>query len=290
MNVRALIVTGDDFGLALPVNEAIELAHQGGVLSAASLMVGGAAADDAVERARRLPRLRVGLHLVWAEGRPVLAPEQVPDLVDARGELRGDLVRAGFRFFFRPGVRRQLEAETRAQFEAFRKTGLALDHVNAHNHLQLHPTLLGILLRVGREFGLRAVRIPYEPAAPSWRAAGEGRWRRTASAAALAPWTGLLRSRLRRARLVCNDQVFGLNDSGRMEEALVLRQLRELPEGVTEMYFHAATRRCPELDRATPEYRHEAELAALTSPRVREQIARLGLRPLSYADLAPAGF
>jgi hopanoid biosynthesis associated protein HpnK len=287
--VRRLIVTGDDFGLAVPVNEAIEIAHREGILSTASLMVGGAAAADAVERARSLTRLRVGLHVVLVEGRPLQPPEAVPDLVDATGEFRTDLTAAGFRFFFQPGVRRQVAAELRAQFEAFRATGLTLDHVNAHNHMHLHPTVLGILLEVGREFGLDAMRIPYEPPSASWRASGRGRLGRTASALALAPWTSLLRSRLRRARIKFNDFVFGLNDSGQMEEPLVLRQLGELPEGVTEMYFHAATRRCAELDRHTPDYRHEGEFAALTSRRVRETLARLGIQPIAFGDLPAPG-
>ena len=69
--MRYLIVTADDFGAALAVNEAVEIAHTQGILTAASLMVGGEAADDAVERARRLPGLGVGLHVVLADGRPV---------------------------------------------------------------------------------------------------------------------------------------------------------------------------------------------------------------------------
>ena len=51
----------------------------------------------------------------------------------------------------------KLEAEIRAQFEAFQKTGLRLDHVNAHNHMHLHPPVLGLLLRIGREYGLDAI-------------------------------------------------------------------------------------------------------------------------------------
>ena len=94
--MRRLIVTGDDFGLAVPVNEAIEEAHRHGILTAASLMVGAEAAADAVERARRLPSLRVGLHLVLVEGRSVLPPEAIPDLVDRHGEFSPRLVRAGF--------------------------------------------------------------------------------------------------------------------------------------------------------------------------------------------------
>ena len=78
---RRVIVTADDFGAAVAVNEAVEDGHLRGILSAASLMVGAEAAADAVERARRLPRLGVGLHVVLVDGRTVLPPEQLPDLV-----------------------------------------------------------------------------------------------------------------------------------------------------------------------------------------------------------------
>ena len=52
---RKLVVTADDFGAAREVNEAVELAHTRGILTAASLMMSGAAVGDAVARARRLP-------------------------------------------------------------------------------------------------------------------------------------------------------------------------------------------------------------------------------------------
>ncbi len=284
--MRRIIVTGDDFGLARPVNEAIEEAHRRGILTAASLMVGAPAAEDAVERAKRLPTLKVGLHLVLVEGRPVLPPEAVPDLVDAQsGEFSTRLAAAGVRFFVRPGVRRQLEAEIRAQFEAFRRTGLDLDHVNAHNHMHLHPTVMQLLLTVGKAYGLKAVRLPYEPPLASWRAAGSGLGGRLLHMLALAPWTWLLRRRLARAGLRFNDYVLGLHDSGRLSPHLVSRFIREAPDGVTEIYCHPATGRCPELDRYQPDYRHRLELEALVSPAVREAFAASGAQRLAFSDL-----
>jgi hopanoid biosynthesis associated protein HpnK len=283
--MRRLIVTGDDFGLALPVNEAIEAAHRNGILTTASLMVSGEAAADAVERARRLPTLRVGLHVVLVQGRPLLPPENVPDLVEENGELGTRLVRAGFRFFFLPAVRRQLEAEVRAQFAAFRETGLPLDHANGHSHMHLHPTVMALIIRVGREFGLRAVRVPREPPIASWRAAGAGLLPRLLPAVLLAPWMALLRRRLRSAGLRANDHVFGMNDSGRMEAELVQRILKRLPDGVTEMYFHPATRRSLQIDRDMPGYRNQAELEALTSPAVRGALDASGAQRIAFSDL-----
>ena len=108
--LKQLILTADDFGAALEVNKAVECAHRDGILSAASLMVAGEAAGDAVARARALPSLRVGLHLVLVEGRPVLPASAVPDLVDSTGHFRTDMARAGAAMFFLPKVRRQLAA------------------------------------------------------------------------------------------------------------------------------------------------------------------------------------
>ena len=56
------------------MNEAVELAHTQGILTATSLMMSGAAVADALARARRLPRLRVGLHLVLVDGAPLHYP------------------------------------------------------------------------------------------------------------------------------------------------------------------------------------------------------------------------
>jgi len=283
--VRKLIVTGDDFGLAVPVNEAIEEAHRRGILTTASLMIGGAAARDAVERAKRLPSLKVGLHLVLVEGRPVLPLEAIPDLVDERGEFCFEPVVAGINYFFRPRVRRQIEAEIRAQFLAFQEAGLLLDHVNAHNHMHLHPTVLGLILKVGREFGLRAMRVPYEPVFPSWRASRRGLVSKLAGWMLLYPWIQILKVRLRRAGIRCNDFVFGLNDSGHLHQDIFLRLLSCVPQGVTEIYCHPATRRCAELDRTMPDYEHEQEFKALVSPAVREAIAASGFQRIAFSEL-----
>ena len=283
--MKRIIVTGDDFGLAVPVNEAIVVAHQKGILTAASLMVGERFAQDAVDRARQHSSLRVGLHLTLVEGRPVSDPRQIRDLVDSGGEFSTHLARAGFRFFFKPGIRAQLETEIRAQFEAFHKTGLALDHVNAHNHMHLHPTLLRLILRVGKDYGLRAVRLPNEPPVPSWKASKKSLGPRLASWVFLCPWMSLMKRLLHRAHVRHNDYFFGMADSGAMTLDLALRFISNLPAGVTEFCFHPATRRCEEIDRTMPRYRHEDELAALTSESLLHATQAGDIRRIAFSNL-----
>ncbi len=249
-----LIITADDFGLHTAVNEAVQQAYEKGVLRAASLMVGAPAAADAVDRARRMPGLAVGLHLVLADGQATLPRARIPDLVNAQGGFDARMVRNGLRFFFLPRIRRQLAEEIRAQFEAFAATGLVLDHVNAHKHFHLHPTILSLLMSIGREFGLRAVRLPAEPGIEPW----------------LLPWLALMRWRLTRAGVRFNDHVFGVRHTGGMDEAVLLQILRNLPSGLTELYLHPAIH--GGLTSEMLEYRHADELAALLSPRVRSAI------------------
>jgi hopanoid biosynthesis associated protein HpnK len=277
---KFLIVTADDFGLHAAVNNAVEQASRAGILTAASLMVGAPAADDAVRRARALPGLRVGLHVVLADGRALLAPHLIPALADAAGHMDGRMFSRGLRYFALPRVRRQLEAEIRAQFAAFARTGLPLDHVNVHKHFHLHPTLLGMLLRIGREYGAFAVRVPDEPL---WFARGGGS-AAAAGALLLKPWIALMKSRLRSAGVFHNDHIFGVAASGAMDEGKLLQIIDRLPPGVTEIYLHPAAESGSAIAPSMSRYRHADELAALRSPRVRAAIEAAEVGRGGYGD------
>lgn len=242
-------------------------------------MVAAPAAQDAIARARRLPRLRVGLHLVLVEGRPVLPPQDVPDLVDGTGHFRRDLVGLGFEIFTRASVRRQVAAEIEAQFEAYRATGLALDHVDAHKHFHLHPTVGNQAIAIGRRYGLRALRVPREPASvlaqvePSAR-----RW----PSHVTAPWVARLGRRARGAGLKFADAVFGLAWSGAMTQSRLTGLLRHLPAGRTEIYMHPATG--DNFDGHAPGYRYADELAALTASAAIAAARRPDVTLGGYAD------
>ena len=286
--MKRLIVTADDFGLAVAVNEAVEQAHRRGILSAASLMVAAPAADDAIARARRLPRLGVGLHLVLVDGTPCLPPEQIPDLVGPDGRFSQNLIRSGVTIFCRAAARRQVEAEMRAQLEAFRRTGLRLDHVNAHHHFHLHPVVRELLLRLAPEYGIRAVRVPYEPPILAWRATGDRLLSRLFTWLLLAQRTRRLRRRLGAAGIVCNDWVLGLSDSGVMRKERVRGYVTHLPEGVSELYVHAATGRWTGPGAWPPDYDGSGEFEALTDPDVRAALAAQGIEATSFAGLVKA--
>ena len=276
---KRLIITADDFGAAFAVNEAVEMAHRKGVLSAASLMVTGDAFDDAVARAKEMPSLGVGLHLVLVEGRPCLPPEQVPDLVDNNGRFCANMALAGITIFAKPAARSQLFAEVEAQFAAFAATGLPLDHVNAHKHFHLHPTISSAILASGKQYRMKAIRAPIEPRGVLARIeAGAGRFDMAQ------PWARLVRRRMRKAGLLVPDQVFGLTWSGALDTQRLRGLIANLPDGLSEIYCHAATD--DHYLGHAPGYAYRAELAALMNGEVADMIAQGGIKKGRFADIA----
>ena len=234
-------------------------------------MVTAPAAADAIARARRLPELGVGLHLVLVEGEPRLPADAVPDLVDASGHFRTDMISAAVAIFFSPRVRKQLAAEITAQFAAFRDSGLALDHVNAHKHFHLHPTIASHVMDIGRRFGMKALRVPYEP--PPANASG-----------AFSVCARLLKLRTQRRGFVSADRTFGNAWSGAMTESRLAKLISELPPGVTEIYGHPAT--SEGFAGAAPGYRYAEEFAALTSTSIRSGVRSAGAIVTTFAAIA----
>jgi len=202
----------------------------------------------------------------------------VPDLVDADGMFRADMTSAAIRMFFLPRVRRQLEAEIEAQFDAFRATGLDLDHVNTHKHFHLHPTIASAILRVGKRYGLRAIRVPLEPHDVLARADPAAT---LSPAYVTTPWALLSRARFRAAGLKVPDQVFGLAWSGAMTAARVAGLLENLPDGLSEIYLHPAT---GPYRGSAPGYRYSEELAALVAPRIVEASRNSAIARGGFAD------
>ena len=289
MRKTSLIVTADDFGMSIPVNEAVEEAHRKGVLTCASLVVAGEAAADAVRRAKRMPGLGVGLHLALLDAPSALPARDIPDLSDGdeRG-LKATPALTGLKIALSPDVRGQARAEMRAQLAMYRKTGLELDHVDGHWHFHQHPTLLGLLIGMAEEFGVRAVRVPNEPVLASWRAAGRrGLLPRAATALGQSWLWRRMRRRLQRAGIGCNDWFFGLRDSGAMTRDALLGVLGQLPPGVSEIGAHPATSPPAGAHALPAHYRVTEELAALIDPDV--IAACRNLRRGRFGDLVGAG-
>jgi hypothetical protein len=156
----------------------------------------------------------------------------VPGLVGRDGRFSTDPVKFGTALFFSKDLRRQAEAEITAQFEAFGKTGLTMDHINGHQHFHMHPAISRIIAKLAPKFANPPVRIPVEPLFPSYTATSDRFRDRLSAWVFFFAQSRLLRHRVRAAGLGVNDRVFGLNDSGAMTETRVLQFLEKLPARV----------------------------------------------------------
>jgi hopanoid biosynthesis associated protein HpnK len=196
------------------------------------------------------------------DGDSVLGHETLPHITTPDGKFPRDQASLGFRSFFSPAARREMAAEIRAQFLLYAASGLPLHHADAHKHMHLHPTVAAMMIRIGKEFGLKHIRVPAEPPAVL-KSCGE-----TTSFAehTLYRWSNMLRAQARRAGLQTNDHVFGIKWSGRMTVERVATLMQNLPPGSSEIYFHPATHRDETLRELMPDYQHEAELQALLNP------------------------
>lgn len=275
-----IILNADDFGGSSNINAAVMRAHREGVLTSASLMVTGAAFEEAVTLARETPTLAVGLHLVLVAGRAVLPPARIPCLVERRGRFPDDPFRLGLRYAFSRAAQAELAREMEAQFERFAATELPLSHVDSHLHMHMHPAVFDRLLPLAERYGARGIRLPRD----DLRLALQFDRRRVGSMFAWALVFGLLArrsaKRLRNHQLKTTDRVYGLMQTGRMHRDYVVAVLRQLKVPTAELYFHPSVE--SEGGALGP---NPGDLAALLSPAVRQVIEERSLYLTTYAAL-----
>ena len=280
--MKELIVNADDFGLSSGANRAIIRAWQEGILTSTSLMVGGKAFGEAVALARENPGLQVGLHLTLVQGRAVAPHPGFPSLVDPAGNFSNDPVHAGMRYFFIKSLKNQLVTEIEAQIAAFCETGLPLSHLDGHLNIHMHPTVFDILCTLMPKHGITSFRLSRERLSVDLSLARRRYLGKAADAFIFDRLAKRCRPALGRLGISHAAEVKGLLNSGRMTEGYLLKALDLLQEGVTEIYFHPGCHPDEELRYWMPDYRHEEELAALTSPRVKEKLTSLGIALRNY--------
>jgi hopanoid biosynthesis associated protein HpnK len=280
--VKQVIITSDDFGLSVGVNRAVEKGWQEGLLTCASIMPGGAAFEDALAVARRNPGLQVGLHLTLVQGRGVLLPEQIPGLVDAAGNLPDNPVSAGMRYYFDKSIRGQLEQEIEAQIRAVRDAGINLSHIDGHLNIHLHPTVFAILEKLMPRYGIRTFRLSRERLLHNVRHDRERLFGKGVERVIFGALAAGARPALDRLAIGYAAEVKGVLNSGRMTEEYILAIVDGLADGLSEIYFHPGCLPDAEITRRMPDYRHEQELAAITSLALRRRLTELDIRVRNY--------
>ncbi|MGE5611559.1 MAG: hopanoid biosynthesis-associated protein HpnK [Bacillota bacterium] len=290
-----VIINADDFGRSKEINRAVARGYHDGVLTSASLMVAGVAAEEAVRMAREMPGLAVGLHVVVVDGRAVLPAKQIGHLVNEAGWFPNTPVRSGLRYSISTRAKKELWEELQAQFERFAATGLPMAHVDGHQHMHVHPTIFGMVLELAERYGAKGIRLPRDEMREAWRG-GCGTEKRSGSSRCSEPDVGLMSKvvrvgvlrllaewcawRMQGTKLAAAARTYGVAQSGAMEEGYVLGLLQQLRPPTAEICFHPTVGERLEKLGANP-----GDLQTLLSPAVKRVIAERGLRLSTYLDL-----
>jgi len=155
--MRALIINADDLGMTAAVNEGIFAAHEGGIVTSASLMVRQSAAPTAAGALSAHPDLAVGLHLDL--GGRIYEADDVDS--DRRSSFVVHMGNKG-----RTPEAKAVEEECRSQLECFRElVGRDPTHLDSHKHVhETDPAFGAAAEELANELGvpLRNRTIRYE--------------------------------------------------------------------------------------------------------------------------------
>jgi len=295
--VRRLIINADDFGLTAGINRGIVEAQQRGVVTSATLMANAGAFHEAAVIARGLAaqnaRFSVGCHVVLLDGQPVLPAARVGSLLGPgtgngshfRAKLQ-DFVLAAYLGRLQPD---EIEAESTAQIQRLRASGLEPSHIDTHKHAHMFPMVLRPLLRAARAQSVPAVRNPFgqvwpfvlADTAPIYRL-----WKRSAQLGVLHSFAAKFRRDVEAHGLRTTDGSIGVLVTGFLDSKLFNKVIENIPEGTWEFVCHPGYHDS-DLDQVPTRLRQSRalELQVLTSPEARQALQRQGIELISYREL-----
>jgi predicted glycoside hydrolase/deacetylase ChbG (UPF0249 family) len=274
-----LIVHGDDFGIAESVNVGIVDAHRRGILTSTSLMASGRAFEHAVALAKECPTLDVGVHLTLTEEQAVCRDPSVAPLVDANHRMPRDVWRFAGRLATGRVPLAAVRSELDAQIRRVLDHGIAVSHLDGHQHVHALPGVAGVVAELARAHGIRTVRYPAERVR-GYMLRNLRSARRVAEQVVLSLCCAL--SPLKELRRT--DDFVGFYFGGRLDEHNLATVLAGLPAGRTaELMCHPGG--SDSRDYAHWRYSWAAERDALLSPRIRDLVVARGVHLISYRDV-----
>ena len=233
-----LIVNADDFGQTPGINRAVLELHKAGLLTSATLMARAAATDQAIEIARATPTLGVGCHIVLTDGEPVLAPAQIPSLLDPSTDLLIPSLTGFLGRLFAGRIRAdEIQAEATAQIQYLQSCGLQVTHIDTHKHTHMFPRVLRPLLRGARACGIHLVRNPFEPVWAIRATAGTG-FVRAAQVSILRSLQSTWRRILTEEGFETTGGTIGVSGTGALDTVTLHRLLDRVPAGTWELVTH----------------------------------------------------
>ncbi len=158
-----IIFNADDFGISAGVNQAIYKAHTEGVLNSTSIMITLKYVSDALNLAKKMPNLNIGLHANLTNESSILSPTEIPLLVDENGKFKHGFVNLAILSVLHPReLKRQAKAEIKAQIDKALSCGIKLSHLDSHRHIHMIPSIFKAFMELCQEYNIPRLRFVNE--------------------------------------------------------------------------------------------------------------------------------
>ena len=158
-----LIFNADDFGISQGVNEAIFRAHTQGVLNSTSIMITLKYVPQALELAKKMPDLNIGLHVNLTNENSVIKQNEIPLLVDENGKFKHGFVNLAYLSLLHPKeLKNQAKKEIKAQIEKAISCGIKLTHLDSHRHIHMIPAIFKACMELAEEYNIPRLRFVNE--------------------------------------------------------------------------------------------------------------------------------
>lgn len=280
---KQLIINADDFGIHPAVNEAVRKAATEGILTSTSLMAGGDAFDEAVEMARSMPSLGIGIHLTLVGGiKPVLPPSEVSSLTWDNGVFCHDYGKLIVRDLEGKISLSEVYAEWDAQIQKIMNTGLPVTHMDGHQHMHMWPHFYPIARDLAKKYHISCMRVPDEDVLFGMKDGHIIRW---AAKNGLSLLSRMHRPDLKKNHIRTNDHFFGMLYGGHLSPERFAKFILQTKPGITEIMCHPSADTRAMEDTFHWGYHGEDELAGLLADINRELIEKKQISLISYRDV-----
>ena len=280
---KQLIINADDFGIHPAVNEAVRKAATEGILTSTSLMAGGDAFDEAVEMARSMPSLGIGIHLTLVGGiKPVLPPSEVPSLTWDNGVFCHDYGKLIVRDLEGKISLSEVYAEWDAQIQKIMNTGLLVTHMDGHQHMHMWPHFYPIARDLAKKYHISCMRVPDEDVLFGMKDGHIIRW---AAKNGLSLLSRMHRPDLKKNHIRTNDHFFGMLYGGHLNPERFAKFILQTRPGITEIMCHPSADTRAMEDTFHWGYHGEDELAGLLADINRELIEKKQISLISYRNV-----
>lgn len=277
--MKQLIVAADDFGLTKSINEGITRARRDGIVTSVNVIPTGEAFDDAVRMAREMGLKEIGAHLALTETTPVTHASGISTLITSDGVFRKGHTAFSIDYLLGRIDLDEVYVELRSQLDKVDAVGLTITNLSGHEHIHMLPDILDIFVKLAREYDVPAIRYPHGEGAG--RPMGKGK---AFKRLVLSCFEKGMEKTMRASGIARPDHFLGFLDSGNLGEDELVDMLGSLKEGTTELVCHPGFLGPEVLDRYVFHRNCEAELSALTSPRVKKLLKDNGVRLVSYGE------